>query len=166
MGKDGRINIEELIEQVANVSECKLRNTIRMTLFKIRFLKRITIKDIRATFSKLSSCFTIAYSYQNMRSLSLLPSTSLRPKLDSSGLFFSDYFYTNINAIDPAKSSLERIARYNQLALEIRFDEATGIPIPLETTIVRSSILRRSVYVSFFDGSQERSRDSVCWLDA
>jgi|JI6StandDraft_1071083.scaffolds.fasta_scaffold03220_9 hypothetical protein len=95
-----------------------------------------------------------------------MPSTSLRPKLDSSGLFYNDYFYTNVNAIDPTKSCLERVSRYNQLALEIRFDEATGIPIPLETVIPRNNILRRTVYVSFFDNSQERSKDSICSLEA
>lgn len=103
--------------QVANVSNCKQRNMIRMALFKIRFLKRITIKDIKATFSKLSSCFTLSYTFQLMRELSLMPSTSLRPKLDSSGLFYNDYFYTNINSIDPTKPCLERVARYNQLVL-------------------------------------------------
>jgi hypothetical protein len=58
------------------------------------------------------------------------------------------------------------VAKYNQLVIEIRFDEATGIPIPLETLITRNNILRRSVNISFLDNSQEKIRDSMCEIEA
>lgn len=98
-GRESKIEIDELILQVGGVTSAKMRNDVKMALFKIRFLKKISIKDIRGAFSKLSSCFSLAYSYQVKRGLTLTPSMSMRPRLDPSGLFYKDFFYTNINSI-------------------------------------------------------------------
>lgn len=107
-GREGRVGVGELVGQVGMVAERGqgqgqgqggVRNDVKMALFKIRFMKKISIKDIKNAFSKLSSCFSIAYSYQIKRNLSLLPSSSLRPKLDPSGLFYSHLFYSNLNKL-------------------------------------------------------------------
>lgn len=100
-GREGRVGVGEVVGQVGMVAErqARVRNDVKMALFKIRFMKKISIKDIKNAFSKLSSCFSLAYSYQIKRNLSLLPSSSLRPKLDPSGLFYSHLFYSNLNKL-------------------------------------------------------------------
>lgn len=70
-----------------------------MALYKIRFGKKISLKDIKGIFSKLSTGYTLSYSHTFLKNRELLPSSALRPKLDSSGRSFKDYYYTNITKI-------------------------------------------------------------------
>lgn len=70
-----------------------------MALFKIRFGKKLTFKDIKKIFSKLSSGFVMSYSWNTMKTKKLLPSSAIRPKLDQSNLFYEDYMYSNISKV-------------------------------------------------------------------
>lgn len=138
----------------------------RMGLFKIRFGKKLTLKDIKSVFSKFSAAYTLSYSSSAIKNQEISPSSSIRPQLDQSGLFFKDYFYTNMTKINPNAGNLERVDKYNQLALMIRLNEATGVPIPLESSLNRSYILRRYLSISYFDTNTEKIKYSLCEMDA
>lgn len=55
--------------------------------------KRISIYDLKDIFGKLPENYTISFlRAKNIKSLNL-PSLMIKPRLDSSGLFFSDISY-------------------------------------------------------------------------
>lgn len=105
LGENNRLEIKKIMQGLQNVDKIQKQRS-RITLFKIRFGKKITLKDIKGLFSKLSTGYTTSYSLFVMKSRQLLPSSSLHPILDYSNLFFKDYFYTNITKIQPNNPSL------------------------------------------------------------
>ena len=97
VGDGERVKIGKLMGLLGHVE--KTSYGIRMALYKIRFGKKLSFKDIKGIFSKLSSGYSVSYSSMTTKSREVLPSLALRPRLDYSGLFFRDFLYSNISKV-------------------------------------------------------------------
>lgn len=71
----------------------------KSALYKIKYRKKISIKEIQKTFSNISSNFIMAYTSKIIKSELLEKSTAFQPVLHESYLFFNDYFYKDIRKI-------------------------------------------------------------------
>lgn len=71
-------------------------------------------------------------------------------------MFFNDYFYKDLRKIQingkNDKVLVEDDPKKQTVVVEIRVPEAVGVPIP-QTQNVKSTILKRSMNVTFFDMS-------------
>ena len=66
VGENQRIGINKIMYWLNNVDKLKQQRS-RMVLYKIRFGKKLTLKDIKSLFSKLSAAYTLSYSANVMK---------------------------------------------------------------------------------------------------
>ena len=88
-----------------------------------------------------------------MKKRILVPSTFLCPVLSDSMFFYKDLSYRIpiSNVSDKAPNLISQL-NPNDLVVELRLLEATGLPIPQNS--IKNTILSRSINISFFDTSQ------------
>lgn len=66
ISEDQKIKIDKLMYWLSNVNKLPNQKS-RMALFKIRFGKKITLKDIKSVFSKLPTAYTLSYCANAMK---------------------------------------------------------------------------------------------------
>jgi hypothetical protein len=102
----------------------------------------------------MPSNFTLSFLRIANKKLKNLPSSLLKPKVDSSGLFYENLELFN-NVKSDEESLLKRIEP--KFLFEIKFIAANGVPIPSEKNIKREkSIFHREVKIALFDQTHNK----------
>ena len=118
------------------------------------------MKDIKKVFENISSCFLMAYTSDMIKKGLLKYSTSFKPVLHDSGFFYNDFRFTDIRNISKTQANLTSQIDPKDLIVEIKFQEAHGLPIPQNN--LKGQILRRFINVAFYDMSTEAAKHSLC----
>ena len=98
--------------------------------------------------------FTLSFLRISNKKLLNLPSSFLKPKLDSSGLF-----YENLDLLHVSRSEEDSLLKKQdpKFAFELKLLLASGVPIPSSQNVKReSTILHREVKIAFFDQSSNK----------
>ena len=104
-----------------------------------------------------------------------MPSSTLKPKLDQSGLVYVDLTPTKeaIENFNPKKAKKKQSlpisikAIPSGLACRIRLKRGEGIPIPIESNQERTqTLIGREVRVCLFDHVQKRFIGNTCIVEA
>lgn len=136
---------------------------LKSVLYKIRWRKKVTFKDVQKIFENISICFIMAYTAQLLKNKQVSYSAFMTPVLHESRVFYKDFLYRNVMRINPKEPVLVNEPKQSDLIFEIRLLDANGIPIPQHQG-VKSSIVNRAVNVTFYDTSTESGKDCICSL--
>ena len=122
MGNDnGEIKIDDLISALYFPSEPKFSAGLKSVLYKIRWRKRITFREVQKIFEAISSCFVVSYTEDIMKKRILTPSAFIAPVLSESRYYYQDFYYrnpiTNLSAKEP---NLRNIADSSDILVELR----------------------------------------------
>ena len=126
---DGKIDIEEFITML---NETGYNPCVSQTIRQIKKSRKISPEDFLKIFDKLPKSFIPSFIKENQKLLKNLPSATLRPTTDSSGILFKDILPKEFKA----KSSMRPIT--TPICGRFIFDYASGVPIPDESQVDRN----------------------------
>ena len=104
--ENGDVSIQKFIGWLEFPSHPTFTPALKSVLYKIRWKKRVSFKDIKAVFENISTCFVASYSSQIMKKKLLTPSTFIKPALHDNQFFYKDYFYKDFNKVDEKSPNL------------------------------------------------------------
>jgi len=159
--KSGTIDIDEFIGFITSPPEGKAYSSeVDAAILNIKKANKLSLLDILHSFRNMPSNFIYSFTRDLMRKLENLPSSTLKPRVNSSGVVYVDVkpnIHTGSQAFTRKKKGTDIDAFSikpipSSLASEIKLVLATGIPIPSERNVNRAtSIIGREVRVCLFN---------------
>ena len=159
--RSGTIDIDEFIGFLLSPPDkTSLGNEADSAIFNIRRANKISPLDLIEAFKNMPFNFIFSFTRDLTKKMENLPSSALKPKTRSSGMFYEDILPNfplkqkntepkSKNAQVPVYYSIRPIA--SAIAAEIKLTLATGVPIPDAKAIDRAStIVGREVRACIF----------------
>lgn len=135
-------------------------------VMNIKGARRMSLHDLKDIFESMPKNFINSFVRNLNKSLISLPSSCLKPKLDSSGFFYQDLNYVEASNFNIKASVLDRQNVQNNLCFEIRLLEATGIPIPDESKVQKNQFLKREVALILYDRKKREFISNAAYVNA
>ncbi|EAS04958.2 EF hand protein (macronuclear) [Tetrahymena thermophila SB210] len=159
--KSGTIDIDEFLYFVSS-NGSQFTGVATNVLLNIRSAKTLNINDMKSLFSNFPSSFQISFTRKKNKKRINLPSSTIKPILNNYDIYEGFRFnYKEINNRFRNNSLIDRYFVPHKLNCEIKFDVATGIPIPKDQIKVQD-IVSRHVYISFFDTKKHQIFGNSC----
>eukprot|EP00825_Cyclidium_porcatum_P006045 TRINITY_DN12970_c0_g1_i5.p1 TRINITY_DN12970_c0_g1~~TRINITY_DN12970_c0_g1_i5.p1 ORF type:complete len:531 (-),score=93.89 TRINITY_DN12970_c0_g1_i5:23-1615(-) len=163
--KSRTVDIDELTLFItSNLDNCSA--LAASAVLNIRSTRKLSIADLKSTFQNMPSNFRTSFTRALHKKGLCRPSSALIPKVDNTQTY-PDIIYGNIQFGNKDQSVYNvELSKKNCVFIELKLDQATGIPIPDETQIPRNKILMREVYISFFDSLSQQFIGNSCRVQA
>ena len=81
-------------------SQSEFSSSLKAVLYKIRWKKKVSFRDVQKVFEQISSSFMISYTCERMKKQILTPASFITPILHESRFFYADFFYANYEKIE------------------------------------------------------------------
>lgn len=144
-------------------------------VYNIRKLNKVSPLETFKSFMGMPNNYCFSFIREQLKKEKILPSATLKPQLDPSGLVFTDLTPTReaVDNFDPKKAKKKSslpisIKPYpSNLAVRIRLKRGEGIPIPIEPNEMRQrTLIGRELRVCLFDPSQREFLGNTCVVEA
>lgn len=105
--KSGTVDIDEFIYFIQK-NQSGMSGKAAAAVMNIKGARRISLHDLRDIFETMPKNFINSFIRNLNKSLLSLPSSALKPKLDSSGFFYQDLNYVEASQFNINTSVLDR----------------------------------------------------------
>ncbi|CAD8210763.1 unnamed protein product [Paramecium octaurelia] len=163
--KSGSIDIDEFIYFIQK-NQSGMSAKASAAVMNIKGSRRISLHDLKEIFLTLPQNFIMSFVRSQNKKLQNLPSQQLKPVLDNCGFFYQGLNYVDAANFNIKQSILDKVNIKNNYIAEIRMIEATGIPIPDEKDVPRSSFLRREIGIILMDKALNKFDGNAIYIPA